>query len=274
MYADLHIHTTASDGVLSPEEVVKQAASIGLKAIAITDHDTTDGIFPAVKAGNIHNLEVIPGVEINTEYDNEEIHLLGYYLDYELPFFQELLVKLRNDREERAKKMVDILEKLGKPISLLRLKEISQNSAVGRPHIARCLVEAGYVSSNKEAFDTLIGKGRPAYVPRFKLTPTDAVKFIRKANGIPVLAHPGENFDLQYLKELIKNGLLGLEVFHSDHSNQTKIKLKKIALQYNLIITGGSDFHGGERAASSQIGTNKVPYSSVQKMKIIKARLG
>lgn len=272
--ADLHIHTTVSDGMLFPEEVVIQASKAGLKAIAITDHDTTDGIIDALKMGNKLNLEVIPGVEINTEYNNREIHILGYFMNYNLNWFQELLKKLRSEREQRAKKILDLLAKIGKPIDRTKLMETAKaSSSIGRPHIAKCLVEAGYVSTTREAFETLIGRGKPAYVPRFKLTPQEAIKYIKQAGGVAVLAHPGESIDLKCFAYLIQNGLLGLEAVHHEHSVELESKLKSLANKYNLAITGGSDFHGGGRAGGPKIGSKTVPYSYVEKIKTLSQQI-
>jgi predicted metal-dependent phosphoesterase TrpH len=273
LYADLHIHTNASDGIFSSEEIVIQASRLKLKAIAITDHDTTNGIFAAQHQGKQSGVEVIPGVEVNTEYNDNEIHILGYFMDYQLPWFQGLLQKLRFDREQRAEKILKLLGQLGKPISLVRLKEITKDSAVGRPHIAKCLLEAGHVSSIREAFDTLIGRGKPAYVPRFKLTPEEAIKLIRDANGIPVLAHPGGRLDAKYLDHLVLSGLLGLEVVHHDHTIEIEEKLSRLADRHGLLKTGGSDFHGGGRAGGPIIGSKKVSYSLVQELKKVSNKI-
>lgn len=190
MQVDLHIHTTYSDGIDSPEKIVSLAKSAGLGAIAITDHDTLDGVIPAVTAGLQQHLEVIPGIELGSEYGGEEIHILGYLIKLNHKEFLEKLSLFRKTRIDRMKKMIQKLRNLGFEIELDRVFKISGSGSLGRPHLATALLETGAVKSTAEAFDLYIGAGRPAYVPRYKLTPTEAIQLIRSA-GSPGSGTPG-----------------------------------------------------------------------------------
>ena len=243
-YIDLHVHTTASDGLFTPKEVVHWAYKKNLSAIAITDHDTIDGLDEALFYGEKYNIEIIPGIEINTDYKGSEVHILGYYIDYKASWFLNVLKKVRFARYNRAKKIVNKINNLGLYITMDEVLKISGSSSIGRPHIARVLIEHNYAHSTKEVFEKYIGIGKPAYVERYKITPHVAIEYILKCGGMPVLAHPGLIKDLSIIKELVDSKLQGLEVFHSKH-NTDMIKLYiSIAKQYNLIITGGSDCHG------------------------------
>ncbi|MBS4023434.1 MAG: PHP domain-containing protein [Dethiobacter sp.] len=250
--ADLHIHTTASDGLLTPQEVVASAARLGLHAISVTDHDTVDGLKEAVQAAEKTSLEVIPGIELSTEHRDKEIHILGYYIDinnYELSL---LLAALQKSRAGRAEKMVEKLESLGKNIEMKSVSRIAGRAAPGRPHIARALLERGYVKNMKQAFDELIGHQGPAYVERFKLTPQEAINIIKKAGGVAVWAHPGLTGDNSLLKEFLCSGLQGLEVYHPEHSWHAVSRYRSLAREWGLLVTGGSDYHGcGEGIAGT-----------------------
>lgn len=269
---DLHIHTTASDGVLSPAQVVRVAIDKGLEAIAITDHDTTDGVDQAVAAASGERLEVIPGIELSAEEGSREVHILGYYIDYRDQTLQERLAVLRRARRERAWKMVKKLETTGTPVSWERVLEIAgETSAFGRPHIAKALLERGYVGSLKEAFDRYIGLRGPAYVSRHKLTPAEAVKIITDAEGLPVLAHPRGQEDV--IPKLAALGLVGLEAYYPSYSREERDLLAKLAEEHNLIATGGSDFHGyngGDPARS--LGEVPVPLESLKRLRTLAGR--
>lgn len=243
-FIDLHVHTRASDGLLSPEEVVYWASKKNLAAIAITDHDTIDGIQEALDYGKKYNVEVIPGIEINTDYKGSEVHILGYYIDYKDPWFKNILKKISSARFDRAKIIIEKLNKLGLSITLEEVLEISGEASIGRPHIARVLVNKGLAYNNKEVFDKYIGIKGPAYADRYKITPSTAIAYILKNGGIPVLAHPGLIKDLTIIKELVDNNLQGLEVFHTKHNGDMVKFLLDLAKKYDLIITGGSDCHG------------------------------
>jgi len=269
---DLHIHTTASDGVHSPAQVVQVAIDKGLEAIAITDHDTTDGVDQAVAAASGERLEVIPGIELSAEEVPREVHILGYYIDHRDQILQERLAVLRRARRERAWKMVKKLETTGTPVSWERVLEIAgETSAFGRPHIAKALLERGYVGSLNEAFDRYIGLRGPAYVSRYKLTPAEAVKMITDAEGLPVLAHPRGQEDV--IPKLAALGLVGLEAYYPSYSREERDLLAKLAEEHNLIATGGSDFHGyngGDPARS--LGEVPVPLESLKRLRTLAGR--
>ena len=267
MQVDLHIHTTYSDGIDSPEKIVSLAKSAGLGAIAITDHDTLDGVIPAVTAGLQQHLEVIPGIELGSEYGGEEIHILGYLIKLNHKEFLEKLSLFRKTRIDRMKKMIQKLRNLGFEIELDRVFKISGSGSLGRPHLATALLETGAVKSTAEAFDLYIGAGRPAYVPRYKLTPTEAIQLIRSAGGVPVMAHPGLNHSLDLLGELKAAGLAGLEAYHPAHNQEKTAYYVRLAGANGLIATGGSDYHGPGHLTGCRLGSNTVPYSIVADLK-------
>jgi predicted metal-dependent phosphoesterase TrpH len=266
--ADLHLHTTASDGRLEPKEIVSLAIKVGLDVIAVTDHDTIDGVVPALAAASdSHSLTVIPGVEINTDVARGEVHILGYFIDYTDKKLAAALQKLRDSRRDRAQKMVAKLSDLGMKIDWQRVSELAQGGSVGRPHISQALFEKGYVSSEKEAFDKYIGHNGPAYVERYKLLPVEAVKLILDAQGLPVLAHPADIADLDELVPKLKAaGLVGLEVYYRDYSPEIIARLAKIAKQYDLITTGGTDYHAFGDGLEVYIGGAISPASSVEQL--------
>ena len=268
MKADLHIHTTASDGRLEPKEIVALAISVGLDVIAITDHDTIDGVVPALAAAqNSGSITVIPGVEINTDVARGEVHVLGYFIDYTDAGLTATLQKLRDSRRERAQKMIAKLADLGKKIEWQRVNELAQGGTIGRPHISQALFEKGYVSSEKEAFDKYIGHNKPAYVERYKLLPAEVVKLILEARGLPVLAHPADIDGLDELMPKLKAvGLIGLEVYYRDYSSDIIERLAKIAKQYDLIPTGGTDYHAFRDTSEVEIGGALSPSSSVDRL--------
>ncbi|WP_026485723.1 PHP domain-containing protein [Caldanaerobius polysaccharolyticus] len=268
--ADLHVHTSASDGALSPSEVVKLAFKNGIKAIAITDHDTVDGIEPAMRASEAYGVEIIPGIEINSESDLEDIHILGYYINYKDARLIDFLADLLKKREERAKKIISILWDLGLKISLKEVKEVG-GKYIGRPHIARVLLQHGYVSSVKEAFDKYIGRGCPAYVPRSNLSPYDAIQMIKSNGGVAVLAHPGLLKSYDIIGRLKEAGLEGVEAYHTKHTAQQTEEILEIAQAYDLIVTGGSDFHEIDMESNVTIGSTCI---SCDVIKILKLRSG
>jgi predicted metal-dependent phosphoesterase TrpH len=263
---DLHIHTTASDGVLGPAEVVRVAIDKGLEAIAITDHDTTDGIDAALAAARGARLEVIPGIELSAEEGRREVHILGYYIDHRDEALQAKLAVLRRARRERAWKMVKKLEGMGMPVSWDHVQEIAgQTSAFGRPHVAKALLDEGYVDSANEAFDRYIGLRGPAYVARHKLTPEEAVQMICDAQGLPALAHPRWQEDV--VPRLSAVGLVGLEVYYPSHSQEETEALAALAARHGLVATGGSDFHGYNVDATLSLGEVAVPLESLERLR-------
>ncbi len=255
---------------MAPEELVARAAGLGIQVLAITDHDTTAGIPAALAEAERWGITVVPGVEISTLAGREEIHLLGYFVDPEQPELQALLVRTREARRERAEQMLARLAKLGLPIEWERLLEISNgSSAIGRPHVAATLLEAGHVGSYGEAFDRWIGRDRPAYVERYKLTPEEAIQLVRRSGGLPVLAHPyfynrdGERkqgLNLRtWLPRLREAGLEGLEVYYPHYPRHASRQLLALAIHYGLLISGGSDFHGG--MLGNGLGSVAVPWA-------------
>lgn len=271
---DLHVHTSASDGFFAPREVIYKAKKSGLSAIAITDHDTTDGLSEALASLTAEDrFTIIPGVELSTDYENQDIHILGYYMNYKEEGFQNVLADFREKRSKRALEIVEKLNSLGYEINYEEILKIAKNSAVGRPHIASALVSMGYTKNNSEAFDKLLKRGKPAYVPKHKISPTEAVRFIRYFRGIPVIAHPGLAGKDHIIPVLVKAGLLGIEVYHSDHKLQDVLKYLNLAKRYGMLITGGSDFHGIEPTRKRVMGVPELEMNTVIEMKNIKEKL-
>lgn len=265
---DLHIHTTASDGRLSPAEVVQKATESGLEVIAITDHDTVDGIASALEtARDFPGLRVIPGVEINTDVPSGEAHLLGYFIDYTNPDLKSVLENLRQSRIGRAQGMVNKLNNLGIHIEWEHIQKIAGDATIGRPHVAQAMLEKGYITSMKEAFTKYIGQRGPAYVERAKITQTEAITLILKANGLPVLAHPLTFKDSEaMLGELKTAGLVGIEAYYDNYTAEEIKHLVHLAGIHGLIATGGSDYHGMDNANETMIGGVNVPMESAEKL--------
>jgi hypothetical protein len=270
--ADLHIHTTFSDGSNKPEEIVDMANKNNITTIAISDHDTLDGINPALEHARDKDIEVIPAIEFSTFEGKAEIHILGYFIDHENELLREKVKKIFDSRKIRAQKMVELLNKQNVNITYEEVKDMASDDYIGRPHIAKLMVKRGYINEMKDAFtDQYIGNGGKAYVEKYKLSPKEAIDLILKAGGIPVLAHPvfinhGEAMDKEDIKALKDDGLLGIEVYHSKHHEKTKKTYKKIALELDLLITGGSDFHG-DNSPGVHIGDIRLPDSYVEKLK-------
>jgi predicted metal-dependent phosphoesterase TrpH len=268
MKADLQLHTTASDGKLEPHELVNLAINVGLDVIAITDHDTIDGIAAALCAvERPSSLIVIPGVELSTDVPRGEVHVLGYFIDYTDKALVVALDGLRDSRKGRAVRMISKLRDLGMVVEWQRVQELAQDASVGRPHIAQALLEAGYVSSLHEAFDKYIGRNGPAYAEREKMTPEESVKLIVSARGLPVLAHPADIDDLDtLLPKLIGVGLVGMEVYYANYAKEVISRLNALARIYNLIPTGGTDYHHFDDGIEAMIGTALAPTQSVERL--------
>ena len=263
MTIDLHIHSTASDGTLTPAEILALAQKLGIKAIAITDHDTVDGSKKALSLKIFPNKNFLTGVEISTSFPEPfschgSLHLLGYDIDVDNPALNKALLKLKQARKNRNPGIIKRLKSLGMDISLNELSDKFQYTQVGRPHIAHLMKEKGFVKSIDEAFDYFLGTGKPAYVERFRLSPRDGIDCIRAAGGVPVLAHPF-TLDLKFGKlrkcvgELVGYGLQGIEVIYSLHNDALRSRYMSLAKEFNLVATGGSDFHG-EMNPSIKIG--------------------
>ena len=268
MKADLHLHTTASDGSLTPSELITLAVELNLEVIAITDHDSVEGVPAAAEVSrNYPQLTLIPGVEISTDIPNNEIHVLGYFMDCSDRKLNDELSRLRISRQTRAEKMAQKLKTLGLPIDYERVLELAGDGSVGRPHIAKVMLENGYISEFREAFDNYIGRNGPAYVEREKMLPEEAVALVANAGGLPVLAHPADIDGIEELLPLyIENGLIGLETYYHWYNQQTIKRLANLADKYNLITTGGSDYHNDNGDAGGPLGSVDIPRKSIEKL--------
>ena len=265
---DLHIHSTASDGVFSPADIVRKSAAAGMTAIALADHDTVDGIAPALEAAEAFpQLKVIPCVEISTDVPAGEVHVLGYFIDYTSPALLAALARMRNSRLERARGMVAKLRNLGYYINWERVQEIAGEGALGRPHIAQAMLEKGYINSFKEAFNRYIGRDGPAYVERDKMIPVEAVNLILENNGLPVLAHPLTISDPESMvNEMKAAGLAGIEAYYNNYTEEEINRVVSLADKHGLITTGGSDYHGLDDSTETMIGGADVPEESVEQL--------
>ena len=265
---DLHLHTVASDGRLTPTELVQLAARKGLKTISVTDHDTTDGLAEAFDAAKEYpGLRVVPGIELSADVPGDEVHVLGYFIDPEDEELQSELARFREGRLGRAKGMVDKLGELGIHVEWERVQHFAGDGAVGRPHIALALVEAGYCKEPKDAFPEYLGRNGLAYVERVKLTPAEAVSMIRRAGGVAVLAHPAYMNDMEAgIANLAGIGLAGMEVDYAKYRDDTIRQLARLAREYELIPCGGSDFHGLGNSDDCLPGENGPLLESVERL--------
>jgi 3',5'-nucleoside bisphosphate phosphatase len=266
---DLHTHSTYSDGLLSPATLVEEAASRGVRFLALTDHDTVAGIPEARAAGDRFGIEVIAGVELSAALGSGgEVHLLGYFVDIDDPALLEQLAGYGRARSERMERMVDRLSRIGAPVSLERVREIAGHGTVGRPHLGRALVEAGHATDLSDAFSRYIGGGKPAYVPRPRVDPRDAIALVRAASGVPVLAHPFSVGGVEsVLDRLVPAGLAGMEVDYGEYDDEDREILRQIAARRGLIATGGSDYHGPDLRLARELGSAPVPLAAVERLR-------
>lgn len=246
---DLHTHSTASDGTYTPSELVEYAVHKGLSAFALTDHDTISGLDEAIQTAKAYNIEVIPGIEFSTEYNGKDIHIVGLAIDYQNPFFVEKLERFIGSRDLRNEKMCQLLTEHGMEITLSQLNERFPNSVITRAHFARFMLEQNYIKKLETAFEKYIGDHGPCYVPREKVNPVQAIKLIREANGIPILAHPPlYKLPPKELEQLVaylsQHSLMGIEAIYSTYNRADENQMRLLARQYQLAISGGSDFHG------------------------------
>ena len=266
-YADLHVHTHFSDGTFTPAEVVRVACERGLHAVAICDHDCVDGIDPAIECAKNTSLEIIPGVELTVIEEAREIHMLGYFISWKEKWLQELLKKVQRERIKRIHKMIEKLKACNVTIDVDEVMRIDgRRGSVGRLHLARALAQAGAVSSVNKAFNKYIGDNKPCYVEDIGFSPKEAIGIIVKAKGVPVLAHPKALGDDALVQRIIKSGVRGIEVYHTDQKSSDSKKYEKMAKDYGLLATGGSDCHGlGKQKIL--MGSVKIPNTTVQELK-------
>ncbi|MBI2887792.1 MAG: PHP domain-containing protein [Chloroflexi bacterium] len=271
MSVDLHLHTTVSDGRLTPTQLVDAAGKRGLRVIAVTDHDSTQGLEEAFAAGARYpEMTIIPGIELSTDIPRSEVHILGYFLRYQDEAFQATLREFREARYDRGRRMVEKLKELDIHVSWERVRELAQGGAgsVGRPHVAQAMWEGGYVSSVQEAFDRYIGRNGPAYADRPKLTPAEAVGLVRRVGGLAVLAHPKDVLDNldPILDDLCAAGLAGMEAYYQGYEGQLNHYLLDVCAARNLIPCGGSDYHGIESRPEAGIGNVAVPLETAERL--------
>ncbi len=266
---DLHSHTTASDGTYSPAELVREAARQGVRVLAITDHDSTEAIGPALVAAQAHPpLEIVPGIEINTEGAGGEVHVLGYFVDHAAPWLGDLLREFREERVARIHRIAERLATLGQPIDPDEVFALVQEGSAGRPHVAQVMVRRGYVGTVREAFDRYLGAGKPAYVSHRKVDPPQACEIIHRAGGLAVMAHPGFHGGAETtIRELAGTRHLdGVECYYAEHSHEQTGRLLALCGELDLVATGGSDFHGPP-VRPGRLGRPPVPWEAYTELR-------
>ncbi|MBF4510817.1 MAG: PHP domain-containing protein [Aeromicrobium sp.] len=269
---DLHIHSTASDGTLTPEALVRRAVALGLPAIALTDHDTVAGVSAALEASHDTPLRVIPGVELSAGVQGQGVHILGYFIDHADPKLLSRLEELRTIRITRARAIVASLAETGFEVTVDDVLSVADGGAVGRAHVAQALVAAGHVASVAEAFERLLGSGRPHYVPKPVTSVREVVSWIREAGGVAVVAHPALSAVDPHLPELVSAGVVGLEAYHGSHDRLVREHYVALARTHGLVATGGSDFHG-DHAEGNPLGSAEVPDDVVFALEAARDRL-
>jgi predicted metal-dependent phosphoesterase TrpH len=266
MFADLHLHTSFSDGTYSPRELAAHAKEQQLAAISLTDHDTVEGCAPTALACAEHGLEFIPGTELTAEADGYELHLIGYLIDPLNPRLLTEMAQFQEVRQERIREMVARLNKINIPLQAEAVFALASCRSPGRPHVGRALVQAGFCANMDEAFERFLKRHRPAWVPKFKISAQSAIELIHYAGGVAVLAHPGLNRNDDMIPQLVAAGLDGLECFHSKHTTAVCEHYVQLAQELELLVTGGSDCHGLNKG-KPLIGTIKLPYIHVRALK-------
>lgn len=265
-FADLHLHTQFSDGTFTPEELVLHAQKNGLACIALTDHDTVEGCARAAAACAAVNMEFIPGAELTAEHADTEVHVIGYFLETGNPALLERIAQFQSVRQRRIHEMVAALNKLGVPLKVEAVFALANCQSPGRPHVARALVREKLIGSLDEAFERFLKKGRPAWVPKTKMSALESIELIHQAGGLAVMAHPGLNRTDEIIPDLVKAGMDGIECFHTKHSTVMSERYLEIAEKYHLLVTGGSDCHGFSKN-KPLIGTVKLPYEHVERLR-------
>ncbi len=265
--ADLHLHTTHSDGALSPYELVNKAREVGLSTIAITDHDNVAAIDEAIEWGKSLDIDVVPGLELSASLGEKDVHMLAYFFDYKNQRLLDYLSFFRKERVKRAERIVEKLNSINIPLKIETVLEQAGVGSVGRPHIASALVEQGLAESYHEAFAKYIGVGGPAYEKKYQVTPEEAIRLVTLAGGLSFLAHPGKYTTDVELDHLIKIGLDGIEVVHPSHSDKQQKFYRAVVNQYFLLESGGSDYHGGKKNDERAFGVFSVPQYIVNAMR-------
>ncbi len=265
--ADLHMHTTYSDGVLPVEKLVKRAREVGLSIISITDHDNVNAIDEAIAVGNDVGVEIIPGMELSASVEDQDVHILGYFFNPHDVKLQEYLSIFRSERVKRAERIVGKLNDLKIPLSFDAVLDRAGGGSVGRPHIAYALLEGGLTGTYHEAFFKYIGYGKPAYEKKYQISPREAIQLISAAGGLSFVAHPGNTLDERVLLRLIRDGVDGIEVVHPSHSPERVAHYQGIVNEYFLLASGGSDFHGGRRNDIDALGKYTISQSQVEMMR-------
>jgi len=265
MFADLHLHTFFSDGTFTPEELVARASQIGFRAIALTDHDTLEGCARAAAACAAAQMEFIPGTELTAEHANVEVHILAYLVDTQNKVLLARIAEFQAVRQERIREMVAALNRQGIPLKAEAVFALANCKSPGRPHVARALVKEKLIGNLDEAFEKYLKKGRPAWIPKTKMSALEAVELIHQAGGLAVMAHPGLNRTDEIIPDLVDAGLDGIECFHTKHSTAMAERYLEFAEKYHLLVTGGSDCHGFSKI-KPLIGTIKLPYAYVQRL--------
>lgn len=265
---DLHSHTTASDGTLSPRDLVRLAKARGVSVLAVTDHDTLAGIPAAVTEGSNVGIQIVPGVEVTAYVDDLEVHILGHFIDPHDATLGEFLASSRDDRITRVRRIVDRLWALGLPLNTdeILTQVRTPGSSVGRPHVAQAMVRRGYVGSVQEAFDRYLTPGKPAHVDRLRIPAVEAISAIKGAGGVPSLAHPGVYGRDQVIVALVKQGLMGLEVRHPDHDTEAIVRYERMRLDYGLLATCGSDYHGLPGLHLAELGGTSLPEAEFERL--------
>jgi predicted metal-dependent phosphoesterase TrpH len=265
-FADLHLHTQFSDGTFTPEELVLRAQQGGLACIALTDHDTVEGCARASVACAAVKMEFISGTELTAEHQGTEVHILGYFLDTHNAVLLEKIAKFQLGRQNRIREMVAVLNRLGVPLAAESVFALANCKSPGRPHVARAMVKEKLIGSLDEAFERYLKKGRPAWVPKTKISALEAMALIHQAGGLAVMAHPGLNRTDGVIPNLVAAGLDGIECFHTKHSTVMAERYLEMADKFHLLITGGSDCHGFSKNRPL-IGTVRLPYEHVERLK-------
>lgn len=262
------MHTFYSDGTRSTDDLVRMAREAGLRAISLTDHDTVEGVDEITEKAAASGIEVLPGVELSTNFDGVDLHLLGYCMDHHDPEFRKALDTFRSERQDRAQRIVDRLRELGLEISMEAVREVAGDAVLGRPHIARALTKLGIVSDVEDAFQRYIGPGKPGYVEKYKFHTLEAIQVIQKAGGLAVLAHPGTAKDPAVVEKVVEAGVDGLEINHPRNSEEDEDRCRRLVEQNGLVETGGSDFHGDpDRPGEAAVGERSISYQLVEELK-------